>query len=424
MAKLALKGGIPIRNPQTHPWPRWPVWTEADEQALLQVLHSGIWSYNGSKELAFNQAFANFIGVRHALAAVNGTVTLQLALEALGIGLGDEVIVPGLTWQATAAAVLDVNAAPVLVDVRQDTWCLDPQQVTAAISDRTRAIIPVHLYGHLADMDAITQIAQKHGLKVIEDCAHMHGGEWRGKKAGSIGDIGSFSFQMSKVMTAGEGGALTTNDPGLFGKLDALRNCGRRPVALDSAAKAAGDYGEEGDFIQSGNYRITEFQAALLLEGLHRLPGQNNTRAQNAAHFNALLQQLPGVQPLARDERMTRPVYYMFCFRYDRQAFKGVPAARFRQALAKEIGTAVHPSYQPLADCTLYRPHTKPARHRLNEAYWQELNPSRFALPVSEKIYREQSICLHHSALLGSKADMDSIAEAIQKIYDHADELN
>ena len=216
MSKLAINGGKSVRDAKANPWPRWPVWDEREEKSLLEVLRSGVWSYNGPKELEFNKAFAKFIGAEYAISAANGTVTLQLALEACGVGLGDEVIVPGLTWQATAGAVLDVNAVPVFVDVSRDNWCIDPAEVKKAITPRTKAIIPVHLYGCFAKMDAIMVIAQKHNLRVIEDCAHKHGGELKGKKAGSIGDMGSFSFQLSNLMTAGEGGAITTSDPELF----------------------------------------------------------------------------------------------------------------------------------------------------------------------------------------------------------------
>ncbi|MHC4073680.1 MAG: DegT/DnrJ/EryC1/StrS family aminotransferase, partial [Planctomycetota bacterium] len=207
MSKLAVNGGTPLRDAKANPWPKWPVWDEKEEKGLLEVLAGGVWSYNGPKELEFNKAFAEFTGAEYALSVANGTVSLQLALEACGIGLGDEVIVPGLTWQATAAAALDVNAVPILVDVSDDNWCIDPDAVEEAITPRTRAIIPVHLYGGFADMDAVMEVAGRHNLRVIEDCAHKHGGEWKGKKVGSIGDAGSFSFQLSKLMTAGEGGA-------------------------------------------------------------------------------------------------------------------------------------------------------------------------------------------------------------------------
>lgn len=423
---LALKGGSPVRDSKTHPWPAWPVWDHKEENALIEVLNSGIWSYNGPKEIEFNEQFARFTGTEFSICAVNGTITLQLALEALGIGVGDEVIVPGLTWQATAAAVLDVNATPILVDVIEDTWCIDPQKVEETITPNTKAIIPVHLYGAFADMDAIMAIAKKHNLSVIEDCAHKHGGEWKGKKAGSIGDIGSFSFQLSKHLTAGEGGAVTTNSLILAEKLDALRNCGRRPEGDEYAAtdKGAGVYGDDdGNFIQSGNFRITEFQAALLVEGLKRLPAQNETRDKNGAYINSKLLKTTGVSPLKRDDRETKKAYFNFAFRYHSDEFKGLPIAKFREALEAEIGIGVDASYEPLNNCSLYMPHTKPARHKLNEAYFKAIDPARFTLPVCEKIYAEESVCLHHKVLMGSKDEMDGVINAINKIYKNVDEL-
>lgn len=425
MNKLAISGGIPVRNAKTNPWPAWPVWNENEEKALLEVLNSGVWSYNGPKEVEFNRRFAEFTGTNYAISAANGTVTLQLALESLGIGFGDEVILPGLTWQATAASAIDVNAVPVLVDVCEDTWCIDPAEIEKAITPKTKAIIPVHLYGSFADMDAIMEIAQKHHLHIIEDCAHKHGGEWNGKKAGSIGDIGCFSFQLSKHLTAGEGGALTTNNPEIAEKLDALRNCGRRPEgnAYDDTDKGAGVYSDEGNFIQSGNYRITEFQAAILLEGLKRLPEQNRVRDENGIYMNSLLQHMPGVSPVRRDKRETKEAYFNYAFRYNRKEFKGLPVEKFRKALESELGIGVDACYEPLNHCSLYVPLTKPSRHKLTEQTWKELDPSRFELPVCERIHKEESVCIHHKVLMGKKEDMDGIAEAIKKVYDHASEL-
>jgi len=423
MSKLAINGGKPLRDAKAKPWPRWPVWDEKEEKGLLEVLRSGVWSYNGLKELEFNKAFAKFVGTEYAISVANGTVALQLALEACGVGLGDEVIVPGLTWQATAGAVLDVNAVPVLVDVRRDNWCIDPAEVKKAITQRTKAIIPVHLYGCFADMDAIMGIARKHNLRVIEDCAHKHGGEFKGKKAGSIGDVGSFSFQLSKIMTAGEGGALTTSDSQLFEKLDALRNCGRRPENQESDDKGAGLYGSEGDLIQSGNYRMTDFQAALLIESLKRLPGQNRIRGENAKYLSSLLAELPGVLPMKNDKTEALGACYNFSFRYNKGKFKGLDIRKFREALSKELACSVEASYEPLNACALYTPHTKPERYKLSKKHWQQINPAAFELPVCHRIFTEESVCFHHTALMGKKAEMDLIAGAIKKIYDNAEEL-
>jgi len=425
MNKLAMLGGSPVRNTKTEPWPKWPVWDSNEEKALIKTLNSGVWSYNGPMETEFNKRFAEFTGVKYAISAANGTVTLQLAIEACGIGVGDEVILPGLTWQATAATILDVNATPVFVDVCEDTWCIDPEKVRKAITPRTRAIIPVHLYGSFTDMDEIMNIAKEHGLFVIEDCAHKHGGEWNGEKAGSIGDIGSFSFQLSKHLTAGEGGSLTTNDFTLYEKLDGLRNCGRRPEPESSskADKGEGVYFDQGNFIQSGNYRITEFQAGILLEGLKRLPGQNSLRDENGMYLNSLLKDIPGIIPMRRDKRETREAYFNFSFRYKKDDFKGLPVKKFRSALTAELGIEVAASYIPLNKCSLYVPLTKPARHKLDTAYWSSIDPSRFELPVCDRIHFEESACIHHKVLMGSKADMEMIASAIRKVFDNAEDL-
>jgi L-glutamine:2-deoxy-scyllo-inosose/3-amino-2,3-dideoxy-scyllo-inosose aminotransferase len=271
-------------------------------------------------------------------------------------------------------------------------------------------------------MDVIMALARRHGLKVIEDCAHKHGGAWKGQKAGSIGDIGSFSFQLSKLMTAGEGGALTTSDPELYEKLDALRNCGRRPES-DAARKGEGIYGSEGDFVQSGNYRMTDFQAALLLEQLRRLPRHNRERDKNAQYLNARLAQLPGVLPMRRDKRETAEAYYNFSFRYRQEQFKGLPVTRFRAALSAELGCRVEASYEPLNACSLYAPHTKPRRYKLTAKHWKQIDPRRFKLPVCRRIHDRESVCFHHTVLMGTQADMDLIVEAIGKIYDNAHDL-
>jgi L-glutamine:2-deoxy-scyllo-inosose/3-amino-2,3-dideoxy-scyllo-inosose aminotransferase len=351
-------------------------------------------------------------------------VTLQLTLEACGIGWGDEVIVPGLTWQATAASVLDINAVPILVDVREDTWCIDAREVERAITTRTKAIMPVHLYGSFADMDAIMELAKKHGLRVIEDCAHKHGGQWKDRKAGSIGDAGSFSFQLTKLMTGGEGGAITTSEADLYQRLDALRNCGRRPEEQDGEQRTDGFYSEEGNFIQSGNYRITEFQAGILIEALKRLPEQNALREVNAIYLNSMLAELPGVEPMRRDERETAEAYYNFSFRFKREEFKDLPVALFREALSKEVGFSVEACYQPLNRCSLYSPFTKPWRHHITEEYWEQIDPARFDLPVCRRVYEEESACFHFNVLMGTKEDMDMIAEAVRKIYENRDELS
>jgi L-glutamine:2-deoxy-scyllo-inosose/3-amino-2,3-dideoxy-scyllo-inosose aminotransferase len=224
-------------------------------------------------------------------------------------------------------------------------------------------------------------------------------------------------------MTAGEGGALTTSDPELYERLDALRNCGRRPEKEESADKGAGLYGSEGDFIQSGNYRITDFQAALLIESLKRLPEHNRIRGGNAKYLNTLLAGCPGVQPMKNDETEALGACYNYSFRYNKDQFKGLDVAKFREALGKELGCSVEASYEPLNACSLYTPHTKLQRHNLSEEYWQTIDPATSELPVCHRIYKEESVCFHHSILMGPQADMDLITGAVEKIYNNAEEL-
>jgi L-glutamine:2-deoxy-scyllo-inosose/3-amino-2,3-dideoxy-scyllo-inosose aminotransferase len=203
MQQLAVNGGTPVWS---QGWPQWPVYGDRERELLRNVVDSGNWAYDGPFEAEFQHRFAEFQTAKHGVLVANGTVALQLALEALDIGYGDEVILPANTWQATALAVVDVNAVPVLVDVEADTYSIDPVLAEAAITPRTRAIIPVHLYSVMADMDRIRALAKQYNLAVIEDCAHSHGSLWEGKGAGSLGDLGCFSHQSSKSLNAGEGG--------------------------------------------------------------------------------------------------------------------------------------------------------------------------------------------------------------------------
>ncbi|RKY70715.1 MAG: L-glutamine:2-deoxy-scyllo-inosose aminotransferase [Candidatus Latescibacterota bacterium] len=411
MAELAINGGTPVG--EKFELVSWPLRDEKEVRKVVEVTRSGRWSYDGPKEAEFTKAFAEFIGSKYALAAANGTVTLQLALEALDIGFGDEVIVPGLTWQATAAAVLDINAVPILVDIEPETYCINPERVIEAITPRTRAIIPVHLYECMADMDQVMEIAGRYHLHVVEDCAHTHGSRWRNQGAGTIGDIGSFSMQQSKVMTSGEGGALTTNSEELFHKLYSLKNCGG--LYTDEA-------GSHGEHVQSGNYRITEFQAAVLVCQLERLKSHIDQKDENAQYFSSLISEIEGVIPFLRREQVTRQSHYAFGFRYNKEVFGGVPVQKFCQALSAEIGLGVSGPYEPLNNCSLYQPHTK-KRYRISDEHWKAIDPRRFSLPVAERAYCEEGVLMSHQVLLGTRKDIESICDAVVKIRENMDEL-
>ena len=282
---LALHGGKPIRSKS---YPNWPDFDQSDEQALLDVLRSAKWGRHlGTQVDAFEAAFATYQGARFGVAVMNGSVALRIALLAAGIQAGDEVIVPAYTFIATASAVIEVNAIPVFCDIDPHTYCLSPADLERALTQRTRAIIPVHFAGQSAQMDVIMPLAEKHNLVVIEDAAHAHGAEFEGQRLGSIGDFGCFSFQASKNLTAGEGGIILTNEERYERLCRALHTCGRYPE---------GQWYEH--FLPGGNYRLTEFQAALLLSQLARLENQTVRRNTNGLYLNERLSEIPGIQPL------------------------------------------------------------------------------------------------------------------------------
>jgi L-glutamine:2-deoxy-scyllo-inosose/3-amino-2,3-dideoxy-scyllo-inosose aminotransferase len=406
-AKLAVHGGEPVARLQA---PAWPVRGPEEERRLLEVLHDGPWAGDGPMEGAFREAWAEFCGARFCVPVTSGTTALQLALEALDIGFGDEVLVPGTTWQATAVAALDVNAVPVLVDVDPETWCLDPRAAEAAITPRTRALIAVHTFGRLADLEALRALALRHGLALVEDCAHVHGARWDERGVGTVGDLGCFSFQHSKVMTAGEGGAVITDDERLAARLDSLRNCGRVSRLLPADRQTPPG---------SGNFRMTEWQAAVLLAQLERLPEQLDRREAAAAVLDRRLAELPGVAPLRRDSSIRRQSYYAYGFHFLAAEWDGVTRQQFRTAVGAELGLGpLGTPYEPLNDCPLYRPHSK-RRHRLDEAYWSAIDPSRYELPITGRICREEGVLISHPLLLLPPAEMEHVASAIEKVFEH-----
>jgi len=394
--------------------PGWPRAAGPERDRLIRVLDSGVWAFDGPFEHEFEEAFAAQQTSRFGLCVANGTVALQLALEALDIGVGDEVIVPGFTWQATAAAVLDVNATPILVDIEPQTYCIDPDAVEAAITDRTRAIIVVHLYDGLAEMDRIMAIAGRHDLAVIEDCAHSHGSRWNGRGVGSIGVLGTFSFQSSKSLTAGEGGFITTGSAAMRERIYSLRNCGRRrPDSSDADWRP----------IQSGNYRMSEWQSAVLLSQLEQFPEQLTVREASVRHLDAALAPIAGIRTTLRRPQVTRQGLYGYVIRYDEHEFDGLPGRVFQAALSAELGVQIGPPYEPLNASPLLQPHTK-RRHRLSEEYWSRIDPSRYRLPVAERAHREEASILPHQLLLLPTADLDLVPAAIERLKRHASALH
>lgn len=423
MAALAINGGAPLR---TKPWPRWPAFDDTDRQAVLAALESGRWGrLSGERARQFEAQFAAYQGAQYGLAVSSGTAALEVAVRAAGIGPGDEVIVPPYSFLATATAVLQMGAVPVFVDVEAETYNLDPALLERAVTPRTCAILPVHFGGRAADLGAVLDVARRHGLMVIEDTAHGHGGRWRDHGLGTVGNLGAFSFQASKNLTAGEGGIVLTDDAALYDRCVALHDLWRGGIQREAIA---------GGFpLVSWNYRLSEFQAALLLAGLERLEAQTQRRAANAAHLTRRLEAIAGIRTLRADPFVTRNAYHIYIFRYTGdtseagEGFAGLPRERFLEALRAE-GIPASPGYtQALHEHPMFR---QPARAlgekafaAFSHAYGRPIDFRDVRCPVAERLCRAETIWLSQSLLLGEPADMDDVADAILKIRDHAGEL-
>lgn len=408
-SSLALRGGSPVR---TMPFSSWPEHGIEEEEAVLRVVRSGKWGrLDGTEVTRFEQDFARYHDCKYGIAVVNGSVSLKIALLAAGIEAGDEVIVPPYTFLATASVVVEVNAVPVFADIHPDSYCLDPKSVEEAITPRTKTIMVVHLGGQAADMDALTAIAKKHGVTLIEDAAHAHGGEYNGKKLGSLGDMGSFSLQSSKNLNAGEGGIITTNNPEMEATARSIHNCGRMTGGVW--------YGHQ---ILGGNNRLSELQGALLNAQMLRLPSQTERRDANGRYLNERLAEIPGLSPLPRGQGETIHPYHLYVFRYSTDAWDGIPRAKFLEAMAAEgvptSGGYTVPLYeQPVFQNKRFGPYAGANRYDADVA----ANAAR--CPVTERASREEGCWLTQNVLLGTRGDMDDIVRAAAKVYENRRDL-
>jgi dTDP-4-amino-4,6-dideoxygalactose transaminase len=407
MSELALLGGTKAK---TKPFPLWPQFDDAERNALNAVLESRVWWRTpGTKTLEFEQGFARFHGAKHGIAITNGTAALEVTMAALGIGPGDEVIVPDFTFVATASAVLFANALPVLVDVLPDTYCIDPKLAEAAITPRTKAIIAVHMGGHPADLDALTDLAKRKGLALIEDSSHAHASEWRGRRIGTFGVAGTFSFQSSKLMTAGEGGIIISNDATFERNARSVHDCGRMP-------------GEwfYSHFIYGSNYRLSEWQGAVLTAQLGRLDEQTRLRHQNARVLDRDLSKIPGITPQKLDERCTRNGQYAYIFHFDQKQFAGISTERFIEAMNAE-GVPNQASYPPLHELHMFR--NGEYRKCLSEAARKETHAFlQQPFPNTQRAAWD-TVWIPQPALLGDQQDMQEIVSAINKIQRSAKEI-
>ena len=410
MSKLALKGGTPVTKNLLEKSDLIRR-KDLEREYLLEVYDSGTWDdWPDEESMAktFQQEWAEFHKSKYCALLTNGTHTLQVALETLDIGAGDEVIVPGITWQATASAVCDVNAVPVLVDVDPETLCIDPTKIEEKITSRTRAIIPVHLYHRMADMDRILPIAKKHNLFVIEDCAHSHGSQWDGKGAGTLGDFGSFSFQGSKLVNAGEGGALIMQNEEYYWLIVSQRSCGREF--------------KPGVRLHSGNYRMTSFQAAILRGQLAAYWENAEIINRNGLTLDKAIAGAPGVKPLRRNEHITRQCGYSYAFLYDKDEFDGIDRMDFQKALAAELGIEFDETYIPLSHSDLYTPHLK-QRHKLSDEYLKAITPSRWDLPVADDLWQNKAVVTLWQIYGCPQDRAQLLTDAIAKIHENRNEL-
>jgi dTDP-4-amino-4,6-dideoxygalactose transaminase len=408
MPELALGGGAPVR-PQGYP--AWPVHDERDVEAVAEVVRSGRWGgfpEPGPLAAEFAGRFAAYQGSRHGVVMVNGTVTMEVALKALGIGWGDEVIVPALTFAATPYAAMAAGALPVFCDVLPGTLTIDPDQVEAAVTPRTRAIMPVHLGHQMADMDRVMEIARRHSLAVVEDCAHAHGQRWRDRGAGSFGEFGSFSHQSTKLLTAGEGGSLLTDDERLARRAHSLIDCGR---AKDP---------EEKEFTFGANYRLGELHAALLLCALERLPGQQAERAVAGRRLEELAGQVPGVRVLPTDPRITRWSFYRYILLIEPEAFAGAGNQRVCQALEAE-GVGAWEGYRPMSRYDLFQPAL--SRLPVPVEHAGRLDPARMSFPVAEDAALHRTVYLDENVFRAGRRGVEDAVEALAKVQRHAGEL-
>jgi len=412
LGKLAITGGEPVRKTAFTPW---PVLAEEERRNLEDAFTSLKWGgqpFPGKYADSFAKKFAAFQGAKYGQCVSTGTVAIEACLKAIQIRPGDEVIVPAYTWEGTVGPVLLLNAVPVFVDIDPETYCLDAKLIEAAITPKTKAILPVHLGMRFADMDEILRIAKKHNLKVIEDCAHAHGAQWNGKGAGSMGDLGAFSFQSSKLITSGEGGAVISNTLECMELVQSYINAGRASLTDQFHHRIIGY-----------NHRLSELQAAVLEPQLDRLPAQAAVRAKNVKHFESRLQTTPGIRLLKPDQRITRLAPYGYFFKYFEKEAKDIPRAAFVAALQLEGIPCDGLFYEPVYKSSLFplKPEDFPALS------WGREKPidlrTKYSCPESERAAYHEAVWFPHFLFLGTTADADSIADAILKVLASGEEL-
>lgn len=406
--KPAILGGTPVHKGG---WPGWPTWRESWEPAVIEVLRSGRWFRGAGEHVEeFERAYAKLIGAKRCLATASGTTALLVSLHVLDVDAGDEVIVSPFTFIATYNAVLINKALPVFADTDPETLTIDPASIESRITDRTRAILPVHIYGLPCDMDPINAIARKHKLAVIEDACQAWLAEYKGRKCGVLGDLGCFSFQNSKHLPSGEGGAVTGDSDDLLDRCQAFHNCGR----------AYGNFkGPRPYFTRGSNYRMQQFQAVILMQQFEKLISETEIRRAHARHLTEGLKTIPGIQTVRLPEN-SNPVWHLYAFRYDAEQFNGLSRDQFIRALNAEgvpCDAGYHEQYfDGLLDEAInsrgFKRLFSPARLKAYRASFEELKGNRLVCNTT--------VAITQNLLLASRDAMDHIVEAVRKIHKHS----
>lgn len=395
MNELALFGGKPVR---IKPFPNWPTVTEALKKQVIKTMETDALGVGSNVIKKFEEKYAEFHDAKYCLSTSSGTTALWVCLKAAGVKAGDEVIIPPYTFIATGSAVLMANAVPVFVDVDPKTFNMDPAKIEAAITDKTKVIMPVHIAGNPADMDAILAIAKKHNIKVIEDAAQAHGAEWDGKKVGALGLGGIFSFQTSKNLSAGEGGAIVSNDKDFMDACYSYANCGR--------VRGGGWYEHQH---LGGNFRLNSMAASMLLSQLKTLENDMDLRDKNRKILDNAISKIDGLTTTKMYPKTSRSANHLYLLRYDKEKFNGIPREKFFKAMQAE-GVYTYAGYTPLYREKLFAVDSK-------EYPWLEgINYKDMNFPMTEKLCTEEAVWLKQNHLLGTNADTQDIISAFVKV--------
>ena len=409
--KLAINGGEKVR--QTG-WPDWPVWDKTAENGIVEMLRSGNWwRGRGGHVAEFEQKYAALMGTKRCLATASGTTALLVAMHVLGVDAGDEVLVSPFTFIATYNVIFMNKALPVFVDTDPQTFLINPAKMEEKITERTSAILPVHIYGLPVDMDRVNAVAAKHGLKVIEDACQAWLGEYKGKKLGTLGDLGCFSFQNSKNLPTGEGGAIVGNNDEIMDRCFSFHNCGR-PFG---SVRRTSDYPVRGS-----NRRMQQIQALMLLSQMKRVENDADLRLKNAKYLDEKLAEIPGIVPYKLVTENARSAYHLYPFRFVSNKFGNVTREKFIAALRAE-GIPCSTGYgrqnhDGLIEEALSSKGYKRLFSEQRLKQWREEN----VLPGNDQLAKE-AVIFSQSMLLGNKTDMNDIVNAISKIYENRNTL-